>query len=59
MTVKELIEKLQTLPHDAVVYIEDWNEAYADPTPSFTVEFREQVLYPGKERVKVTGVFIG
>ena len=61
MSVAEFIEKLQALPQDATVYIEDWNEDYVDPTSSFNVEFREQTFYPnnGKDRVVLPGVFIG
>ncbi len=31
MTVKELIEVLQTLPPTAMVLLADWSEGYAEP----------------------------
>jgi hypothetical protein len=33
MTVKELIERLQTMPQDAEVYVSDWNEGYREDCP--------------------------
>ena len=33
MTVKQLIELLQTLPQDLSVYLADWSESYAADIP--------------------------
>lgn len=33
MTVKQLIEHLQTLPQDLPVYLVDWNEGYMPDIP--------------------------
>ena len=33
MTVKQLIELLQTLPQDLPVYLADWSEGYAADIP--------------------------